>query len=52
MVAVLKNFAVVLTACGDKFFFGAPLSGKVKLTLLLMIGGGFLAGYTDLEFSF
>ena len=51
MITVFKNLGLCVTAFGDFYFFGAHHSKLIRLSILLIIIGGFSAAITDLTFT-
>jgi GDP-mannose transporter len=44
---IIKNLAVVLTACGDKYFFQKPISPTMLVAFALMITGSYMGTVQD-----
>eukprot|EP00128_Syssomonas_multiformis_P007338 Colp12_sorted_trinity150504_noHs@3736 len=51
VVTVFKNCTNLLVAYGDKYFYGQQVSFGVLCSLLLMVVGSIVSGYTDLSFN-
>lgn len=52
MITIFKQLANLVTATGEYYIFGKPVSKGVVLSFVLMIAGAILAAVNDLSFSF
>eukprot|EP00123_Amoebidium_parasiticum_P020880 comp58129_c0_seq1/m.47818 comp58129_c0_seq1/g.47818 ORF comp58129_c0_seq1/g.47818 comp58129_c0_seq1/m.47818 type:complete len:328 (-) comp58129_c0_seq1:283-1266(-) len=51
IVTVFKNLTNIVVAYGDKYFYGQEVTQGVLVSLMLMVLGSLMSGWTDLQFD-
>ncbi len=52
MVTIFKNMTTALVTFGDNVIFGEQLTSGILTSVIIMVFGSIVAGFSDLEFNF
>lgn len=52
MVTIFKNMTTALVTFGDNVMFGEQVTSGILISVIVMVFGSIVAGFSDLEFNF